>query len=330
MIVPDEHIDHLVIGFLNNDLTSEEEAAFRLWLKESPEHQKYFDDWRELWFSFTDHEDLQRFNHEDAFQAFQERVRAAQKRNGVRYWVKYVSIIIFMIGLGYGSYWAGIHHLKSHFGHVTMESPKGSRSKLHLPDGTVVWLNADSKLTYSQSFGVDERNVHLEGEAFFEVFKNTDIPFLVKLQDVVVQVHGTKFNVSNYLEHDKIIVSLAEGQVSMYHEDNIEHPYYLLPGQQATYDKKQGEISMKVEDAKSMKDWITGKLKFQGEPLTEMADILERTYNVRIRIKNPDLKQFCFYGDFDSSKQSISQVLQTLGQTGKLHYRITNNEIELY
>lgn len=325
-----EHIDHLIIGFLNNELTPSQHEELKLWTAASAENQKHFDDWQELWFSSATNEVLSKYNHEQAFEDFQARVATLSRRRFYFRWLRYAAVFLLLVGIGYGSYWYGMDGVKSQFADITMESPHGSRSKLILPDGTIVWLNAGSKLTYSQAFGVDNRNVSLEGEGYFEVHKNTELPFLVNSRELTVQVHGTKFNVTNYPETGRAVVSLSEGKVSMYDSNNKDNAYFLSPGQRAVYDKHNGDVHIEQFDTSETKQWTTGKLKFEGQSLLEIAKTIERVYNVNIHVSGANSNSYHFYGDFDSSKQSALDVLNALCKTGKLKYRVTDNEITIY
>ena len=113
-------------------------------------------------------------------------------------------------------YFTGNQRLSDQTLSYSVESPRGSKLKLSLPDGTSVWLNADSKLLYDNNFGINNRNVTLCGEGYFEVSKNKNLPFQVVSDDIKVEVLGTKFNVKNYPEDPNIKVALLEGSVMLY------------------------------------------------------------------------------------------------------------------
>ena len=126
---------------------------------------------------------------------------------------RYAAIIAVILAVGCFSYWQGGVNVKDTFADISVEAPLGSRTKLYLPDGTLVWLNAGSRMTYSQGFGVDNRKVELEGEGYFEVQRNEKLPFFVKTKDLQLQVLGTKFNFRDYPEDHEVVVSLLEGKV---------------------------------------------------------------------------------------------------------------------
>ena len=128
---------------------------------------------------------------------------------------RYAAIIAVILAVGCFSYWQGGVNVKDTFADISVEAPLGSRTKLYLPDGTLVWLNAGSRMTYSQGFGVDNRKVELEGEGYFEVQRNEKLPFFVKTKDLQLQVLGTKFNFRDYPEDHEVVVSLLEGKVEL-------------------------------------------------------------------------------------------------------------------
>ena len=128
---------------------------------------------------------------------------------------RYAAIIAVILAVGCFSYWQGGVNVKDTFADISVEAPLGSRTKLYLPDGTLVWLNAGSRMTYSQGFGVDNRMIELEGEGYFEVRRNEKLPFFVKTKDLQLQVLGTKFNFRDYPEDHEVVVSLLEGKVEL-------------------------------------------------------------------------------------------------------------------
>lgn len=119
---------------------------------------------------------------------------------------------------------------------ITVEAPYGSKTKLYLPDGTLVWLNAGSKMSYAQDFGINERSLNLSGEAYFEVTRNEEIPFKVHTEELDVKVLGTKFNFRNYKDDLEAKVCLLEGKVAL---NTRQKETILHPDQQALLDKKQ-------------------------------------------------------------------------------------------
>ena len=120
---------------------------------------------------------------------FQKRINKAKRsdeqmrRLSWKTWVRVAAVILIML-LPFAGYWQGKEAVKQTFADIVVEAPLGARTKLYLPDGTLVWLNAGSKIVYSQGFGVDDRRLKMEGEGYFEVTRNPDIPFEVKTKEV--------------------------------------------------------------------------------------------------------------------------------------------------
>jgi ferric-dicitrate binding protein FerR (iron transport regulator) len=200
---------------------------------------------------------------------------------------------------------------------------------MYLPDGTLVWLNAGSKITYSQGFGVDERTVHLTGEGYFEVTKNEKKPFRVKTEELHVNVLGTKFNFSNYPDNEEAIVSLIEGKVMADNAIGKNEQVSLSPDEKVFLNKKTGQMRILQHRAQSAAAWTNGYLFFDEELLPDIIKELERSYNVSIRITDKSLETFRFYGDFTREEQTIEEILNLLVSTNKLKYTIQGKEIAL-
>ena len=159
--------------------------------------------------------------------------------------------------------------------------PYGKTSKLILPDGSTVFLNAGSQLVYPEFFKDKFREVFLVGEAFFNVFENKRQPFVVQTTDVRIKVLGTKFNVSAY-PSDKIIETvLTEGQIKLEpnHAGLFEPGTELVPGQLASYDKASKKSKLELVDIQTYTMWKGGVLSFESSDLSRVIKQLERYYN---------------------------------------------------
>ena len=211
----------------------------------------------------------------------------------------------------------------------TIDIPIGGEYQLVLADGTKVWLNADSKLLYDNNFGINNRNVTLCGEGYFEVSKNKNLPFQVVSDDIKVEVLGTKFNVKNYPEDPNIKVALLEGSVMLY--DSLESTI-LKPNQIAQYDKQNKKTTLKTIAAENTSAWINGHLYFDEENMETIALALERAFDVNITIKDETLKKMIFYGDFIIESNNIDEIMNIMAATNKFnyHYKIRKNEIEIF
>lgn len=132
--------------------------------------------------------------------------------------------------------------------------------KLNLPDGSLVWLNAGSKVTYSQGFGVDDRKLTLEGEGYFEVAHNEKVPFEVCTKEVNLRVLGTKFNFKNYSNDEEVMISLVEGKVALQNGIKAMEELYLEPNERMVLNKLTGEMVKSKANVEYANIWRDNKL----------------------------------------------------------------------
>lgn len=328
-------IDELIATYLSQGLEAEKLAELENWLKASPENQKHFQQMREIWFSTISANEKERYNKEDAYSRFLNRTRQIPQKEKT---VKKLSLHKFFYGaaavallclISFASYRTGTEQVKKQFAEMVVEAPLGSKTRLYLPDGTLVWLNAGSTITYSQGFGVEERKLKLSGEGYFEVTRNKQLPFEITTKELQLKVLGTKFNFRNYPEDEEVSVSLLEGKVCLRNYLKNDALCYLEPDQKAILNKKNGKLMVSASEARYTAEWTNGFLFFDEELLPDIIKELERSYNVKIYIEDESLKTFRFYGNFVRKEQTIQEILEMLASTGKLEYRIKGKTVRL-
>ena len=332
-----KHIDELIANYLTEGLDKNALDELKTWIAASAENQQYFIRQREIWFSAVSREAASVYDKDKAFENFRNRVESQKEiqstsRRGFSLsalW-RYAAVVAIIIAVGCISYWQGEVNVKDTFADISVEAPLGSKTKLYLPDGTLVWLNAGSRMTYSQGFGVDNRKVELEGEGYFEVKRNEKIPFFVKTKDLQLQVLGTKFNFRDYPEDHEVVVSLLEGKVELNNLLREEKEAVLSPDERAVLNKANGLLTVESVTASNASQWTDGYLFFDEELLPDIAKELERSYNVKIHIANDSLKTFRFYGNFVRREQNIQEVLEALASTEKMQYKIEERNITIY
>ena len=190
-------------------------------------------------------------------------------------------------------------------------SPPGIRSQVVLPDGSTVWLNAESTLKFSVPFPKDIRNVDLVGEAFFEVTKNQKKPFVVHSGNVEVKVLGTRFDCKAFEKDKSIEVILEEGKVSL--NSNVasgQDESILKPGDRAVIEKATGETQIVNENIGKYIAWHTGKLVFDNTSMADVASMLERWYGVEVVVQDKNIMNYRFTTTFDN--ESIFHVIELL------------------
>ncbi|MBJ6367750.1 FecR family protein [Snuella sedimenti] len=212
----------------------------------------------------------------------------------------------------------------------TLTVPYGKLFDLHLSDGTHVFLNAGTSLRYPVKFikGM-ERNVFLDGEAYFEVAKDQEHPFIVTVDDKInVRALGTTFNISSYEEDETINTVLLEGSVGVYNKEegfNLKEATVLEPNHKAAWDKTQNKINIEEVETDIYTAWMDGKLIFRHTPFKVIRKKLERYYNVTIQNKNEVLEESTFNASF--TNETVEQVLQTLSSGSNIIYKIKNNKV---
>ncbi len=278
----------------------------------------------ELWVSSAVADDTQQYDVDQAFERFRKRTGLDQSGRQSYKWYRtwsVAAVAIVLLGLiTVTAYWQGSRQIQSNFSDIVVEAPLGSKTKLTLPDGSTVWLNAGSKMVYSQGFGVSDRRLAFQGEGYFEVEKNDEMPFLVQTHDVNVTVVGTKFNFRNYPEDEEAFVELLEGKVALENQLKEEAVRYLSPNEKMVLHKATGEMDITSTKVKEATLWTENILLFDEDLLPDIVRELERSYHVQIEIENEDLKQTRFYGQFNQLEQNIYDVLDMLSETGKLKY----------
>ncbi len=195
--------------------------------------------------------------------------------------------------------------------------PKGTTYKLTLADGTKVWLNAASSLSYPSRFNGDERLVELTGEAYFEVAKNEKQPFKVKVRNTEVRVLGTHFNISSYAEDGPIRTVLLEGSVQMSYFGNQK---LLKPGYQAVTEGNSNNIILQKANTLQALSWKNGYFLFKENSIVEVMNQIARWYKVKV-VYEDGVEGKLFGGIYDKSK-NLEELLKGLELTGLVKFKI--------
>lgn len=210
-------------------------------------------------------------------------------------------------------------------------APLGARSMVILPDSSEVWLNAGSKLTYSTEFNKSDRNLSLEGEAYFKVEKNKQLPFIVDAFGFLVQAVGTEFDVKAYDEDQTIETVLVKGKVKLdSRTEKIAEDVFLEPNNKATYYKKETGNEQRLVintnvDLFPLISWKEGKLAFKGELLNNLVVELGRKYNFRFEFESEDVKNLRFSGILKD--ETLQQVMDMITITSPINYRIDGKTV---
>jgi ferric-dicitrate binding protein FerR (iron transport regulator) len=229
-----------------------------------------------------------------------------------------ILVIPLFLALGF-LYFQFNHYLFQENVFVDVVSPAGSRTSLNLPDGSMVWLNGDSHLRYPTVFGKN-REVKIEGEAFFKVKSDKKHPFLVSAKDIVVRATGTQFNVMAYNDIPEVSVILKEGKVAVENEKQTLMKE-MEPGYELRYHYKSSSISYKEINTENYSDWITGCLIFSYAPLSEVVERMGKWYGIDIEIVDKELLQLHFKATFVN--ENIEEALKLLQSTATFRYEFS-------
>ncbi len=229
-------------------------------------------------------------------------------------------------GEGNLKYQAGEEKRKGKPLYNTVEIPRGSDYKLVLSDGTKVHLNAMSSLKFPVQFSGKTREVHLTGEAYFEVRKDAKHPFIVNVSGTKVEVLGTSFNVKAYTEEENIVTTLVEGSVKVQSSGFMAEPMLLEPGQQAVANEKTGSMDMREVNVALFTSWREGVFLFKNQRMEDIMIELARWYDLKVFYTNPSVKEFRFGGHFNRSSE-ISSIMEMFELTHKVDAKIDGGTI---
>jgi len=207
----------------------------------------------------------------------------------------------------------------------TLSTPRGVDFKVTLPDGTDVWLNAESSLQFPMAFTKDSRKVILTGEAYFKVAHDKECPFVVETEKMKIRVLGTEFNFRNYAS-EKTQVSLIDGSISILASDNSEADIILKPGQGACVEEDGHVHVLKEVDTYGITQWVNGYFYFQNRSFIEILQDLGRWYNVGVVFENPQyINDKMHFSALRSA--SLAQALDNLNRLQKVHVVLEDNNI---
>lgn len=214
----------------------------------------------------------------------------------------------------------------------TLIVPYGKRSEIKLSDGSKIWLNSGSKLVFPATFIKNKREVYLEGEAIFEVAHDKKRPFIVKANNHEIEVLGTVFNVSNYMDENSIRTVLKSGSVQInFKKESFINPIEsvkITPGIMAVYNRNNKAINTQSVDIEKHFSWREGIFIFKNDPLHVIMKKISRYYNVNISIDNEILANQTFSGYLDV-KDNVENVINTVKESTDFQFEINNKTITI-
>lgn len=360
-MLPDE-IGLLIAGHLTGTLEASELNRLEAWIQLSEENRRYFNDARMAWL-LSQQDEMNEAEQVDAWHSFRDRLdkpdRGTIHLNIRAFPWKLIGLAaswVICAGIGY----ALTQILKSPDAPagkpVEISVPLGSRTHVNMPDGTSVWLNAGTIIHYDQNYGKKDRTISLQGEAYFDVAKDKEHPFVVNTGEVTVRALGTRFNIKAYPNEKTFSATLEEGVIDVRLQKQGGRKFILKPKEKIVFlrysqtgktiksddevialkvladkidpiDRKQNVAILTEVKTVLYTSWKDRRWIIEGEQLGVLSPLLERRFNVKIEFENEELKQYKFSGTIED--ETINQILDALKLTAPVDYRINRNSIIL-
>lgn len=210
-------------------------------------------------------------------------------------------------------------------GSFIVQTDNSDRSFIQLPDGSRIWLNKGTKIEYNQQFGIGNRNVLLNGEAYFEVAKNKKLAFVVKTKSIDVTALGTSFNVNAYDDGNEVTTTLYTGKVNV-QSTLTGYKTILNPFEVAVFSKTKDKITTYVFTGSDKPVWMEPEFRFDMLPLIDITKQLEHNYNVVFVYRNQKIKHLKFSGTFDRDEK-LDEILRVIKINTNIDYAIRNDSV---
>ena len=311
--------------YLSGNCSDREKISIESWLKQSPDNQAVYDQYKQLW-NYTSMDKINTTVDVDkGWEELNKRINAVESlsvdiqdgnyifRNRFIFILSRVAaIVIIAFGLFY--LFNNINNQKPE--NINYVAAEILEHPLQLKDGSTVYLNKGAKITYPKAFTADNREISFEGEAFFEIAHNPDKPFIISSGELEVEVLGTSFNLCTCPDGDEMILYLESGKVrfSSINAENgtVNEQLILTPGQKGIFNKTDGTICRSEFKNQNYLAWKTGILVFEKTPLNEVLLTIEQTYNIEI-VSDKSYEGLSLTARFDNeAPKSIFESLHTI------------------
>ncbi len=317
----------LIIRHLSGETDPEEEQLLRAWCKQSERNQLEYEALRKAW--RLGGQETHFPDPDKVYARIHTRIEQEDWKTTTFAWRPYLpaAAIISLFLLSTLLLWMyqpffSDQHLQQ------AQTRKGEQQQLRLPDGTIVYLNTESSLQFPLSFDEEERRVILDGEAFFDVARDTLKPFIIELPEGKIRVLGTSFNVKAYAEDSKIETTVSSGKVAFLHPDEKVEATLIQPNEKLSYSKAEKQVSKEITEVAPNLAWMENKIVFQAQTLSEIAEELERYFDIEVVFENEMLRKCSMTGTF--RKDSYQEILNTLAMTNTFEFREEGKRVILY
>lgn len=325
----------LATRVLTDKLTAEEQAEWDSYYNNDEQFRQEFELIRTHW-DKLDTLPYQQIDTAHDLKLVLEKIKHKRgKERSIRPVLRYAAAIALFMLVSVLIWWGRGRGTSSLALTTTIQAPQGAKTFITLPDSSKIWLNAGSKISFDKDFGIQNRDIALDGEAFFDV-KKSKVPFNVHTDVYDIAVLGTAFNVRSYRDDEQVTTTLVRGSLKV----NRKKPtgetdeFLLKPDEKLVLWKngtKTGDEEVKHEkniDATAEISWKDGWLTVRGESMDELAKKIERLYDVEILFADEELKQYRFTGSIQQF--SLEQVLKALALTSPIEFTINERKVILH
>ncbi len=323
-------IDLIIANFLSGEATDTEKAELTEWIESSSSNKKQFEESKRIWDNsqtyFSRTESLSDQLHIKD-QIINQLVNRKEGRS-ISFWLIRIAAILAIPVLLEIGWYLGNSGNNGEEVLCEVSTPKGHISRCTLADGTEVWLNAGSTLKYPSTMNGNQREVNLDGEAYFKVTKNAHKPFIVNTKLAQIKVLGTVFNLKAYTCESKVETTLEEGRVEFKVNSATINPIELKPGEQVVFNHVNQKLSVHQVDTYLLTAWKDGKYVFKDAELKDIINELERLYDVKFHVQNDSLLHMHFRGMFEYDL-NIFSALERLETTTNMKYKMDGRQIWL-
>lgn len=308
----ENRINHIIARVLSGESSSDDILSLSEWLNENEKNRDEFRRLKNYWDADVafKHSVAPAFSADKLLRQIDLQDKCARKR---QLWNRFTPLIAAVTLLFIFSTAFFLYHTNNHAAEYYTLLTDEHKSNFTMEDGTVITLNKNSRLSYSDTYGKNSRNVKLEGEAYFEVAKDSGKPFQVEMNGASIVVLGTHFNVKADAKADDITATLVEGSIRF---EGAKQNIVMTPNQQLTFSRSTNKVDIKHVDTDPFTSWKDGLLKYKSIPFIKLIEELQATYKVEIRIDSGELMKpaVTVSGTF-SEEQSIEQILKVISRS---------------
>ncbi|GAB3650250.1 DUF4974 domain-containing protein [Echinicola sediminis] len=332
MSTDENHIDKLLTDWLSGNASEEEKESIKQWAADSEQNLALLETLQKAWAEKSPEPVL--VNADEKINTIWE-AGMGEKARVISPWKaiwKYAAAILILIGVS-GSLYYYLHSSETlpteiiQATYVIRENPSGQKTKLFLPDGSVAYMNSASQIKFREGFSGNERRVLLSGEAYFEVVKNKEKPFVVESQGLETVALGTAFNVNAYEGQDELSVSLIEGKVEVRQIGQSNKRLILNPGREANLVQSTNHFQERPFDPLEVIGWKEGKLSFRNASFDQVKLKLERWFGVQIDVHGEIPKDWHLTTVYDG--QTLKNILTDLQYAKHFTYEIKEDSINI-